>query len=277
MPSRFPHLTLFIDAAGRYSHSKAVPIVFAGIVVETKAVNEIRESLLTAAAGHLYKWSNGVETQKCASTVFRLIAKRRLLFVVRIVWKNTPEWDEYFLQGQRLYETGVRKEQRALSFAKPMAIFKVHQFGKVCGDLIGFFARKHRHRLPQKESPIQPIEVTAVFDSDIQGASNRQICKDVFANAVTQIKEIPRRLRIMPNIKPEIMTEQEEPLLILADYLAGYHYSRLAYDKEKEKNWVAVLSATTPMVKRLPLDCQYILDEPFREKYSIPSHAFDQI
>ena len=70
MPSRFPHLTLFIDAAGRYSHSKAVPIVFAGIVVETKAVNEIRESLLTAAAGHLYKWSNGVETQKCASTVF---------------------------------------------------------------------------------------------------------------------------------------------------------------------------------------------------------------
>lgn len=64
MPSRFPHLTLFIDAAGRYSHSKAVPIVFAGIVVETKAVNEIRESLLTAAAGHLYKmvqWSRNSE------------------------------------------------------------------------------------------------------------------------------------------------------------------------------------------------------------------------
>ena len=195
------------------------------------------------------------------------------------MWKNTPEWDEYFLQGQRLYETGVRKEQRALSFAKPMAIFKAPiSLAKCAADLDWLLCQKASSQAaPKKKVLSSLLKSLPCLIPIFRERATVKYAKDVFANAVTQIKEIPRRLRIMPNIKPEIMTEQEEPLLILADYLAGYHYSRLAYDKEKEKNWVAVLSATTPMVRRLPLDCQYILDEPFREKYSIPSHAFDQI
>lgn len=101
MASRFPDLTFFIDAGGRYSHSKEVPIVFAGIAVAAKDVNEIQDSLLTAANGPLCKWSNGEETKEYARVIFRFLSKRQLIGVVRTVWKNTPEWDKYFNKGER--------------------------------------------------------------------------------------------------------------------------------------------------------------------------------
>lgn len=107
MKYRFQNLTFFIDASGRYSHAKPVPIVFAGIAVDTRAVDEIRESLLTAANGRLWKWSNRTETKQCASIIFRLLAKRQLVGVVKLVWKTTPEWGEYFREGQHLYEEGI--------------------------------------------------------------------------------------------------------------------------------------------------------------------------
>jgi hypothetical protein len=37
----FPDLTFFLDAAGRYSHWKDTPIVFAAVAVETTAIEAI--------------------------------------------------------------------------------------------------------------------------------------------------------------------------------------------------------------------------------------------
>lgn len=277
MKSRFPDLTLFIDAAGRYSHSKEAPIVFGGVAVETRDVNEIRDSLLAAANCPLNKWSNGKDTKKCAEVIFRLLGKRQLLGFVRVVSKNTPEWDTYFVEGRRLYEIAIRKAQRSVPFAKPMATFKLHQLAILCGDLIGFFANRNRHRIPHKDSPIQPFAVTAVFDSDIHGEINQHVFKDVFARADPELKRTHAHLRISPRIKAEIKTEQEEPLLLLADYLAGYHYSRAAYQAQQEKNWMDIMTAVRPMVEKMPAGCQRVMEIRFREKYFIGPNTFDDL
>lgn len=278
MGSRFPDLTLFIDAGGRYSHSKEVPIVFAGVAIETRAVGEIRESLLMAAKGPLCKWSDGENTRRCASIVFRLLAKRQLLCIVRIVWKNTAEWDQYFAEGLRLYDLAVKAAQRAAPFAKPMATFKLHQFCITCGELIGFYAKRNRHRVPDENHPIQPIDVTAVFDSDIHGEANQAICKEIFDKALPETKRTPKHFRISPRVKAEIMTEQEEPLLILPDYLAGYHYSRVAYQTQTEPAWTHLLAAVKPMVDRIPSNRNRVSEEPFREaEYFVPPHVFDDM
>jgi len=277
MISRFPDLTFFIDAGGRYSHSKEVPIVFAGLAVETRHVNEIRDSLLTAANSPLCKWSNGKETKECARVIFRLLCKRQLIGVVRIVWKNTPEWDAYFVEGQRLYQIAIRKAQRSVSFAKPMATFKLHQLGILCGDLIGFFADRNRRRIPHKDSPIQPFAVTAVFDSDIHGEANQQVFKAVFDRVDPELKRTHAHFRICPRIKAEIKTEQEEPLLLLADYLAGYHYSRVAYKAQQQNDWMDLLTAVRRMVEKIPVGCQRLKEIQFREKYFIGPKTFDDL
>ncbi len=107
----FPNLTFFLDAAGR-SHSKETPIVFSAVAIVAKAVDEVRESLLIVTKGSLVKWSKSEASHEAARAIFRLLAKRQLFWVVRIIWKNTPEWDHYFEDGNQLYEKCVKNAQR---------------------------------------------------------------------------------------------------------------------------------------------------------------------
>lgn len=256
---------------------KDVPIVFAGIAIESKAVEEIRESLLTSASGSLCKWSDEQQTRESVSTIFRLLGKRQLLAVVRIVWKDTDEWDRYFAEGQRLYEKGVRLAQRASPFAKPMATFKLHQIAITSKALLDFFAKRNRHRLPHREEPIQPLKVTIVVDSDIQGEDNLQVCTDIFERADPEIHRRPEQIRISPRYKIEIKTEQDEPLLLLADYLAGYHYSRVAYQTQKDPFWTSRLEGINSLVSKVPINCHHVTEEDFREEYFLPADVFDDL
>ena len=97
----------------------------------------------------------------------------------------------------------------------------------------GVFAVVLRASLPKgtaigsrrKVPPFKEVGVTAVFDSDIQGEIIQRVWKNVFPKLEREMKQTRERLRISPKIKLEIKTEQEEPLLLLADYLAGYYYS----------------------------------------------------
>lgn len=66
-----------------------------------------------------------------------------------------------------------------MPYAKPRATFKLHQFGRVCGSLTGFFAKRHRDKLPKESSPIKDVAVTAVFDSDIQREIIQRVWKNV--------------------------------------------------------------------------------------------------
>jgi len=75
-------------------------------------------------------------------------------------------------------------------------------------------------------------------------------------------------LKISPIFEVEIKTEQEEPLLLLPDYLAGYHYSRAAYGStQQEDTWTDLLASVIPMIAKLPKDCNWVTEERFSEKY----------
>ena len=269
MKTRFPDLTLFLDAGGRYSHSKDVPIVFAGVAIKTKTVDAVREALLAATKGHIFKWSKSNQARESAKIIFRILGKGQVCGVVRIIWKNTAEWDRYFEDGQRLYEKGVKRAQEAIPYAKPMNTFKLHQFGLVSADLLGFYAQRHRNRLPKKNAPVQSILVTDVFDSDIQGQTNQDVCKDVFAQIQGSLPQTEKHLRIRPEFKVTIKTEEEEPLLFLPDHLAGYYYSRKAYDAQEQEGWGSLLAAVEPLIVGLPPNCYHIAESSFRDEYPL--------
>jgi len=116
-----------------------------------------------------------------------------------------------------------------------------------------------------------------VFDSDIHGEANQRVCKNVFAQIEGSLTQTQKYLRLRPKIKVDIKTEQEDPLLLLADHLAGYHYSRRAYDSQKEGEWQDLLEAVEPLVGKLPPNCYQITEEPFRERYLLSSATFDRI
>jgi hypothetical protein len=106
MRTSFPNITCFLDAAGRYSHSKEAPLVFAAVGMWSSEVDEVRESLIAATKSEPRKWSDTKQDAKHAKAVFRLIAKRQLYGVVHIIWKNTEKWDRYHEDGQTIYNKG---------------------------------------------------------------------------------------------------------------------------------------------------------------------------
>ena len=277
MKHRFPDLTFFLDVAGRYSHSKETPIVISAVAVETKAVDGVRESLYHVTKGSSVKWSESGTDHDVARAIFRLLVKRQLFWVVRTIWKDTPEWDRYFSDGNKLYEKGVKNAQEAMPYAKPMNTFKLHQFGLASAELLGFYLRQHPQWLLSKDGPVQPITVTGVFDSDIQGQTNQRIFQNVFEGLEGELPQTVQATRIQPYFKVSINTEQEEPLLLLPDHIAGYFYSRSAYGITGENERGNLLAAVEPLIEQFPKYCYKIMEEKFQEEYLLPSTTFDHV
>lgn len=275
MNSRFPDLTFLLDAAGRYSHSKETPLVFSAVAIQTKAISELRTSLLTVTKGNLAKWSEGKMYPDTVKAIFRLLAKRQLYWTVWIIWKSTAEWDRYFQAGEELYQKVVKNAQEAATYAKPMNTLKLHQFSRVSADLLGFFLGRHPRKRPRMGEPIQPITITAIHDSDIQGPANQQVFRNVLEGVRGNLPQTIEATRIKPFFEALIKTEQEEPLLLLPDYIAGYHYSRKAYGIEDLNEKGSLLMAVEPLIKQIPEICYKVTEEQFREEYLLPPTTFD--
>ena len=116
-----------------------------------------------------------------------------------------------------------------MSYAKPMNTLKLHLFGIVMADLYGLILRQNKYRIRQKSNSLRSVTVKGVFDSDIQGETNQEIFKNVM-KGVDELPGAEKATGIRTTLSPSICTEQDEPLLLLADHVAGFYYSQRVYD-----------------------------------------------
>ena len=142
---------------------------------------------------------------------------------------------------------------------------------------LGVYLARNSHWLPRKDGPVQRIVVKAVFDSDIQGEANQKVCQNVFEGLEGDLPQTVQATRVEPHFKISITTEQEEPLLLLPDHVAGYIYSRKAYGVTGENARGGLLTAVKPLVELIPKSCFKTLEEHFREEYLLPSTTFDSV
>ena len=156
-----------------------------------------------------------------------------------------------------------------------MATFKLHQFGLASADLLGFYLGRHLGKLPRKDGPLQSISVTTVHDSDIQGEANQQVFRDVLNGIQGNLPQTIQATRIKPLFDALIKTEEEEPLLMLPDYIAGYLYSRKAYGLTVGNDKTNLLTAVEALYEQIPKGCYHQREEQFREKYLLPPSTFD--
>jgi len=182
MATVIPNLTFVMDASGRCSHEPGSPLVFAGVAIKTSAVDSTREALLVSTNGILSKWSQA-NTPEEAQAILRFIAKKQLYIYVRIIWKTGEAWSKHFDDGQQIYEKGVFKAQEPMPYAKPMNTFKSHMFGMTGSGLAGMYLGRHIASLPGKNMPVRTINITEILDSDVQGQTNQEICRNVLIGA----------------------------------------------------------------------------------------------
>ena len=276
MNTKFPDMTCFLDVSGRYSHSKEAPLVFAAVGMWSSAVDEVRESLLTAMKSEPRKWSDSGDDADHVKAAVRLIAKRQLYGIVHIIWKDTEKWDLYHQTGQAIYDKGVKNAQEAMTYAKPMATLKLHLFGIVLADLYGHILHQNKYRLKPKSNGLRSVTVTGVFDSDIQGDKNQEIFRRIMGG-VTDLPKTEKATGIRTTFSPFISTEQDEPLLLLPDHLAGFYYSKKMYGKGLENSRKDLLHVLEPILEKWPSECFRVFEYHFGEEYLLDPEVFDYV
>src|SRR5262249_36203050 len=249
-----------------YSHSKEAPLVFAAVGMWSSAVDEVRESLLTAMKSEPRKWSDSEDAAEQVKAAFRLIAKRQLYGIVHIIWKDTEKWDLYLQNGQAIYDKGVKNAQEAMPYAKPMNTLKLHLFGIVLADLYGHILHQNKYRLKPKSNDLRSVTVKGIFDSDIQGEKNQEIFRNVMGG-VHELQQTEEATGIRTTFSPSISTEQDEPLLLLPDHLARFYYSKTMYGKGLENSRENILHALEPILDKWPSECFRVFEYHFGEKY----------
>ena len=274
MRKHFPGVTCFLDAGGRYSHSKDAPLVFAGVGIWSSAVDRVREALLASVPSGLCKWSESEGDVNIPKAIFRLMAKRQLYGSVNVIWKTGPAWDRYHQAGQLIYEKGAKKAQEAIPYAKPMATLKIHLFGNIMADLYGHMLGHNRHLFPKKNGSLQTVRVTAVIDSDVHGEVNQRVFKDVL-EGVNDLPNTEGETRIKTEFSIVLKTEQEEPLLYLADHLAGLFYSRRAYGTTSENDRIDLIRAAESVISKWPTTCLRLRENVFDDNYLLEDSVFD--
>jgi hypothetical protein len=177
----------------------------------------------------------------------------------------------------KLFTTkGVKNAQEAMTYAKPMNTLKLHLFGIVMADLYGLILHQNKHRIHRKSNDLQSVTVKGVFDSDIQGEKNQEIFRDVMEG----VKELPlteEATGIRTAFSPSITTEQDEPLLLLPDHLAGFYYSDKVYGKGLENDRKDILHALEPILDKWPPERYRVNEYQFGEGYLLHPEVFDHV
>ena len=244
-----PPPTLFLDVAGRFTRKPDFPIVAAGISVPTAKTAELREAVLAVTGGRIVKWTDAHKDIPTAKRLFRSIGKRQLPCRATFILKHEPEWSQYWAMGDRL-EEAVKAFPQKMPYATASVTLKYNIYSYGIADTIGGYLGRHRAVLPPKTG-VEKMPVCAVCDSDIPGEQSQKMFQQIFEK-MEGFPQTREGTGIELKIDVCVKTEQEEPLLMLPDHIAGYIYSLNAYGKGSENAWAELITEIELVVSQWP-------------------------
>ena len=247
-----------------------------GIAIESGKVDEIREALSIIMGGSAFKWESAYQDIPKAKKIFRLMVKRQLTADVLVIQKTQPKWDEYLKEGEKLYQTGVTKAQEAVPYAKPLETLRQDLYARAIGRLTGLHLRHYKKPLLSSRV-VEPftIQINVICDSDFQGRN-----KEVFQQIIENMRNLPQTreaFNILPTFDVDIKAEEDEPLLLLPDFLAGYEYSKVTYGEGTENTWHELLMAIKPIYSQWSGHSLVSDQKPYELDYPISQNTFDRV
>ena len=242
-------ITLFLDIAGRLTRASAPDtyITVGGVLVPTCREDEIRKYL----SGGVPKWRDA--TRESLELVQKAVCIADVQSVVLQIEKKQPEWNQFWDDGDNEHKklSGLMNEK--VGFARPGTVTKYLAFGEC--SAIGLGEKLRREGLPQlvDQCGFGILRLRVIHDIDIQGEDNQDTFSYMWKTWAesTQIRD---RLHITPTVDAvEFRAEEDDPILLLPDYLAGsVHYGSAPSVIEKPKG----LQVTDIEIFAAAIDCQ---------------------
>lgn len=211
------HFLLVGDVAGRMSRDIAGSnrVTSAAVAIDADAADDLR--LLVAR--RFKKWSQSNSTD--AADMVDLLANSAAGVAVCSFEKSEPAWSKFWEDAKPLHDAIVREERRAASFVKPAnaALFVV--FNCAFTIAMAHAVATCRKQTSKDSFGLNLYERTVVCDSDLQGQENVDVFRYLWSESDSNQIRVNQLGMSLQTRAVHVASEEEEPLLLLADFAAG--------------------------------------------------------
>jgi hypothetical protein len=219
--------TIFTDIAGRVAQdtSGSDRVTAAAVAVDTQCVAALRG----VQAPNFPKWRDCA--LKDAEAVVELLIREAAAVSAVTVYKNTDAWRKFWSDAEPLQGAIVAEDRRVAGFVKPANVVTYWLFGHAFA-----LATAHAVKLGPKTRIVdyrgrEAIERTIVCDDDVKGEENIEVFTSLWERhdgSQPRMEQLGLRFYTRDVV---VTTEQEEPLLLYADYLAGIVHTAFITDR----------------------------------------------
>jgi len=209
--------SLFLDisgSTGRETKNHSFYTV-GGVIIATARVEKARAAISRVGR----KWEDMHNTS--ATRMIEAILNFSMIISARQTRKSQPSWANFWNDGDRFHNFMASVERSRVGFVKSSTLVRYNAFCEGSAQSLGHCLR--RHGLPEVIAPngFYPLELNVTCDTDIQGQENI----DTFWHMWTEYQsrsQMKPRLGIELKLRNlDLKTEQDEPLLLAPDFVAG--------------------------------------------------------
>jgi hypothetical protein len=210
-------VTSYSDIAGQVSASSAnADRITVGIVyLPTGGLKAIRKQIPPSFP----KWRDATDAH--LEYMVTLILRESLSVSAGSIDKTTSEWWAFWVDASATHNKVASIGCGSIGFLKAATLIKFTLFGDASAAALGHAI--YTGRIPRGLSRKRTIEIeeTVVLDNEIQGDDNREALVGIW-RAINGHQPLANSLGVTRTAKTlQLTSEQAEPLLLLADYVAG--------------------------------------------------------
>jgi hypothetical protein len=254
-------LSLFYDISGRVTKASKYNDYFSvgGIIIPT--IQEDRAKKVLSV--DLPKWKNA--TADSLSIIEKAIKDFHIDCTVVTFNKSSSAYEKFCNDGDVQHQKMASFVKGKVGFAKPGTVMRYLAFGRCSAVSVGTYLRVKGRPTILDPKGFSILYLKVVCDSDIQGEENQKAFVECWKRWGNNSK-LQNNLQIKPYIKSvEFKTEQEEPLILIPDYIAGsvqYYFS--TNHVHENLSSILIKEFVTNLINRKEL---FVVDFVFDEEF----------
>lgn len=258
------NVTSLSDIAGRLTQGShdADKVTVAGVCLPSGALTQLRRRTLL----DFPKWRNA--TDEHVGHLVSFMCRESLGIAAYSIDKRQPWWAKFWVDANSVHSKAANLSGGSIGILKASTLFKFLLFGESATLSVAHAIRSGS--LPSVRSRGGKVYIahSLVFDSDLQGEENIDAFADTWRTSNSHQPLIDSMGIEYKATTMHVATEQQEPLLLMPDYIAGLVHAKNS-DSDTLKHSQVTLGAVDSALARLDKSGRFVeFDAPAPMNYA---------
>ena len=237
-------VTSYSDISGQVTASSvnADRITVACVFLPTGGLKTIRKQVPPSFP----KWRNATDSH--VERMVKVVLREAISISAGSVNKTTTEWQTFWENASDTHKKVASLERSSIGFLKGATLVKFIVFGNASASALGHAISTGMIHRPRFRKGRIEVEEEIVLDNEIHGDDNREALADVW-RAINAHQPLSNSVGITRRAKTlQLASEQSEPLLLLADYVAGIVHVKWSQADVLQRSKVSPQAAAAGLV-----------------------------